>query len=172
MNPLDGRRGGILSGLLIFCLILWLMGVIVTRSVRVHTSDGANGTDVSIDTPEGRLNIRARDRMNPDIVGVPTYPGAWATDNTGGAHFEWTPADGSRDKNLYAIGGEFRTNDSVRQVVEFYRKQLPNVMIVSERDESTRLEYREGGLKRIISISDDDGETRIGVASIGGRASN
>ena len=172
MKPLKRQRGGILSGLLVLCLVLWLMGVIVTRSVRVHTADGAHGTDVAIDTPAGRLNIRARDRMNPDIVGVPIYPGARPTDNTGGANFEWTPRDGSRDKNLYVVGGEFRTRDSVRKVVEFYRNELPNVMIVSERGEWTRLEYRDGGIKRIISVSDDDGETRIGVASVGGRASN
>jgi hypothetical protein len=70
------------------------------------------------------------------------------------------------------LGGEFRTKDSAAQVVEFYRKQLPGLLIVSERDRSTRLEYVEGGIRRIVSIREENGETRIAVASIGGRASN
>ena len=130
-----------------------------------------NGTDVAIDTPGGRLNIRAHDHMNPAINGVPVYPGSYRADD-GGANIEWMSKDGNSDKNLYVIGGEFRTNDSVSQVVDFYRKQLPSLMIVSRRDESARLEYKDGGMQRIISIEEHHGETRIGVASIGDRASN
>ena len=56
--------------------------------------------------------------------------------------------------------------------MEFYRRQLPNLLIVSKKDHNTELEYREGGIKRIISIHEKNGETRIGVAAIGGRESN
>lgn len=45
-------------------------------------------------------------------------------------------------------------------------------MIVDEDDRSTRLEYKKGGIQRIVSIEEKNGETRIGVASAGGRASN
>ena len=176
MTDPDSRRGGIISGLLVAGTMIFLMllvaGVIVTRTVRVHTADGANGTDVAIDTPGGRLNIRTRDRMNPAVVGVPVYPGAYRTNDSGGANIEWRSRTGDSDKNLYVVGGEYRTRDSAPDVVEFYRRQLPSLMIVSEDNRSTRLEYKEGGIKRIISISEKNGETRIGVASIGGRASN
>lgn len=169
------RHGGVISGLLVAGMVvflaLWAVGIIVTRTVHVRTINGENGTDVAIDTPGGRLNIRARDHMNPAINGVPVYPGAYREDD-GGANFEWTSKDGDSDKNLYVIGGEFRTRDSASQVVDFYRRQLPSLMIVSRDNQSTRLEYRDGGIRRIISIDEHDGETRIGVASIGGRASN
>lgn len=175
MKSSASRRGGIISGLLfagmIVFLAMLLAGVVVTRTVRVRTHDSAEGTDVAIDTPGGRLNIRARDHMNPAVAGVPVYPGADRVSD-GGANFEWNSKDGAIDKNFYAVGGEFRTPDSASQVVEFYRRQLPSLMIVSERDRSTRLEYKEGGVQRIISIREKNGETRIGVASIGGRESN
>jgi hypothetical protein len=109
--------------------------------------------------------------MNPAITGVPIYPGAYRAKD-GGANFEWSSKDGASDKNVFVIGGEFRTKDSASQVVEFYRKQLPSLMIVSEDDKSTRLEYKEGGIRRIISVNEKWGETRIGIASIGGRESN
>lgn len=171
----DSRHGGIISGLLfagmVVFMALFLVGVVVTRTVHVRSVNSENGTDVAIDTPGGRLNIRAHDHMNPAINGVPIYPGAYRADD-GGANIEWMSKDGNSDKNLYIIGGEFRTNDSVSQVVEFYRKQLPSLMIVSRRNESARLEYKDGGMQRIISIEEHHGETRIGVASIGDRASN
>jgi len=176
MKPFDSRHGGIIAGLLFAGMMVFLAmlvaGIIVTRTVRVRTTDGTNGTDVSIDTPGGRLNIRARDHMNPALAGVPIYPGAHRTDDSGGANIEWSSADGATDKNLYVVGGEFRTKDSTSDVVEFYRRQLPSLMVVTERDRTTRLEYKEGGIRRIISIAEKDGETRIGVASIGGRESN
>jgi len=178
MKHSDPRRGGIISALLFagmtVCLVLLLAGVIVTRTVRVRTSDGENGTDganIAIDTPAGRLNIRAHDHMNPAITGIPVYPGAYRASD-GGANIEWRSEDGNQDKNLYVVGGEFRTRDSVSDVVAFYRRQLPSLMIVSRTNRSTDLEYKEGGIRRIISISERGGETRVGVASIGGRASN
>lgn len=176
MKTSPSRRGGIISGLLFAGLMVFLAmlvaGIVVTRSVRVKTTDGRNGADVAIETPAGRLNIRARDHMSPALTGVPVYPGAYRTNGSGGANIEWSSADGNTDKNLYVVGGEFRTKDPASDVVEFYRKQLPSLMIVSERDRTTRLEYKQGGIKRIISINEKNGETRIGVASIGGRESN
>ena len=175
MQHPDSRHGGIISGLLfagmVVCMALFFTGVVITRTIHIRSVDYEKGTDVAIDTPGGRLNIRAHDHMSPAINGVPIYPGAYRADD-GGANIEWTSSDGNSDKNLYIIGGEFRTTDSVQQVVEFYRRQLPSLMIVSRRNESARLDYKDGGLQRIISIEERHGETRIGVASIGDRASN
>jgi len=170
------RRGGVISSLLLagFVVILLLVcaGVIVTRTVHVKSTDGANGTDVAIETPAGRLNIRTRNHMDPSLAGVPVYPGARRMNDSGGANIEWNPADGGPEKGLYAVAGEFRTGDPASRVVEYYRNQLHTLTIVSERDRTTRLEYKEGGIQRIISIREKNGETNIGIASIGGRESN
>jgi hypothetical protein len=176
MKCSDSRLGGIISGLfsaaLIVLLVIVIGGIFVTRTIRIHETKGINGSDVAIETPEGRFNIRTRDNMNPAITGVPIYPGASRTKDSGGAQIEWSSNKGETDKNLYVIGGEFVTRDSASKVVEFYRNQLPNIMIVSKTGESTRLEYEQGSLQRIISIDESGGETRIKVASIGTRASN
>jgi hypothetical protein len=175
MDHAHSRQGGIISGLLFVGMVVFMAifvaGVVITRTVHVRSIDNENGTDVAIDTPGGRLNIRARDHMNPAITGIPVYPGSYRASD-GGANIEWTSKDGDSDKNLYVIGGEFRTKDSVSQVVDFYRQQLPSLMIVSRDFRSTHLEYKEGGLRRIISIEEHGDETRIAVASIGDRASN
>ena len=169
------RRGGIISGLFFAVLVcfcaVFVAGVFVSRTVRVRSTDMRNGTDVSIDTPGGRLNIRARDHMDPSMAGVPVYPGAWRVKDGGGANIEWD-SDTGGDRTLTVVGGEYRTKDSLPRVVEFYRNQLSNLLIVSEGRRAMRLEYKDGTIKRIIAIHEENGETRIGVASIAGRESN
>ena len=180
MSRKDPRHGGIIAGIFLAVVMVGLCvvigGVILTRSIRVHTietGDGAHvNANIAIDTPGGRLNIRSHDHMSAAAAGIPIYPGATRTNDQGSANIEWTSKDGSTDKSLYVFGGEYRTPDSVKRVVDFYRHELPALLIVSDHDETTRLEYKDGGIKRIISIRDDDGETRIGIASVGGRESN
>jgi len=171
----DSRQGGIIAGLffagMVVFFALLLAGVVVTRTVHVRSADGDHRTNVDIDTPAGRLYIRAGNNMNTSTDGVPVYPGAFSVKN-GGANFEWNSKDGDSDKSLSVIGGEFRTSDSVSQVVDFYRRQLPSLMIVSRHSGYVRFEYKDGGFRRIVSIEDHGGETRIGFASIADRASN
>jgi hypothetical protein len=171
----NSRHGGVISGLLFAGLVvftaMFLVGLVAIQSIHVRGGHNEDGSDVAIDTPGGRLSIRTRDHMNPAVAGIPVYPGAYRADD-GGAHIEWTSQDGAEDKNLYVVGGEFRTKDPAWKVVDFYRGQLPSVMIVSRSNRGTRLEYKDGGIQRIISIDEREGETHIGVASIAGRASN
>jgi hypothetical protein len=170
------RRGGIISTLIFACLILGLAavvgGIVVTKNIRIRSGSGAHGHDVAIETPGGRLDIRTRETMNPALAGIPIYPGATPLhDSGGGANIEWTSADGGGD-SLYVMAGEFRTQDSARDVLDFYRRQLPSLLIVSEKGRDTDLEYHKGGIRRIISIREKHDGTRIGVATIGGRESN
>lgn len=172
MQPARSRRGGILSALIFVLLIVGLAavvgGIVVTKSIRVRTGSH----DLAIETPGGRLDIRTHETMDPALAGIPIYPGATRVpDSGGGANIEWNSADGNGD-SLYVIGGEYRTRDSVRDVLDFYRRQLPNLIVISEKKRHTELEYRKGGIRRIISIREKHDETRIGVATIGGRESN
>jgi hypothetical protein len=70
------------------------------------------------------------------------------------------------------MAGEYRTQDSAREVLNFYRRQLPSLIVIKERDRGTDLEDRKGGIRRIISIHEKHDGTHIGVATIGGRESN
>ncbi len=172
MQSARGRRGGIISALIFVCLIIGLAtivgGIVVTKSIRVHGSHH----DLAIDTPGGRLDIRTHETLDPALAGIPIYPGAMrVSDSGGGANIEWSSADGDGD-SLYVMAGEYRTRDSARDVLDFYRRQLPNLIVVKERGRDTDLEYRKGGIRRIVSIREKQDGTRIGVATIGGRESN
>lgn len=172
MQSTRSRRGGIISALLFVCLIIGLAavvgGIVVTKEIRVRTG----GHDLAIETPGGRLDIRTHETMDPALAGIPIYPGATrVSDSGGGANIEWRSADGDGD-SLYVMAGEYRTHDSARDVLNFYRRQLPNLIVIKERDRDTDLEYRKGGIRRIISIREKHDGTRIGVATIGGRESN
>ena len=172
MQSIRSRRGGIISALIFVCLIVGIAaivgGVVVTRTIRIHTGHH----DLAVETPGGRLDIRTHENMDPALAGIPVYPGATLVSDSGGdANIEWSSADGNRD-GLYVMGGEYRTQDSAREVREFYRRQLPNLIVTKEKGRDTDLEYRKGGITRIISIREKHDGTRIGVATIGGRESN
>lgn len=177
MQSARSRRGGIISTLLFICLIVAIAaaisGIVVTKNIRIRTDTGVSGHDVAIETPGGRLDIRTHETINPALAGIPIYPGATRiSDSGGGANIEWTSQDGHDDNSLYLMAGEFRTSDSTRDVLDFYRRQLPNLIVLSEKEHHTELEYRGGGIRRIISIRETDDGTRIGVATVGGRESN
>lgn len=90
MKPVR-NRGGILSGLLFTFVALIALAVIggfyVVRNVRVETTHRRGGDDVSIDTPGGRFQIRAHEDIDPLAAGVPIYPGATRTKDSGVATF-------------------------------------------------------------------------------------
>lgn len=173
----DPRRGGILSSLLFTCLALMLLaafaGMYVLRNVRVDTTHAVGGgDDVSIRTPGGSFRIRAHEKLDPASLGVPLYPGAIRTKDSGGASFEWSSEDGGDDKAFAVAGASMITQDSPDKVLSFYKSQLPNWIVVNERGGATRLELREGGFRRIVAIHEKRDGTHIGVATVGAPGSN
>jgi hypothetical protein len=172
----DGRRGGILFGLLLAALgtvcLLMFIGMYIAHNVKVETTSRRGGSDVSIDTPVGHLDVRARDHLDPAALGVPVYPGSHRAKDSGGATVEWIPNDGHDSGGVSVAGAELITSDSAGKVVDYYRSQLPNWMIVRERDGEIRLELEKGGYKRIVAIHEKGDGTHIGVARVGEPAAN
>jgi hypothetical protein len=170
------RNGGILAGLLFTGLAIIFLaviaGIVIARNVRIQTHDRNNGGEVSIDTPGGHLSIRGREYSDPKLTGIPMYPGARQLKDGGGAVFEWTSDDGATEKGFSVVGAEMFTRDPASEVISYYRDKLPNLMVIRERNGTTRLEYKEGGYKRIIAIHEKSDGTHIGVASVGEPASN
>jgi hypothetical protein len=176
MKGRNSRRGGILfgllmSGLLIVCLMI-AGGMFIARNIRVETATRIGGDYVSIDTPAGHFSVRAHDKSVSPAEDVPIYPGARRTKDNGGAEFEWESSNGKRDGGFSVSATEMITPDPAGEVVNYYRNQLPNWVIVNERDGAVRLELRKGGYKRIIAIHERNDGTHIGVASVGEPASN
>jgi hypothetical protein len=171
------QRGGIiagllLSGLLVVCLII-AGSIFIARNIRVQATARNGGDDVTIETPVGHLSVRAHEKAGATETDVPLYPGAWSARKSGGdAVVEWTSNDGHNDRGFSVTASEMVTSDSVDKVVDYYRAQLPNWMVVKENGGAVRLELRDGGYKRFIAIHERHDGTHIGVASVGEPASN
>src|SRR5258707_123596 len=78
----------------------------------------------------------------------------------------------STHKEFTVMGAEYSTDDSIDKVKEFYHRELPHWMISKSRHGNLQMEFTEEGYKRIVSIHEQDGKTRIGLASVGEPASN
>jgi hypothetical protein len=174
----DLQRGGILVGLLLSALaglcLLVIGGIYLASNIRVHTAERAGSADVSIETPAGHFSVRAHERAGSVAAGVPLYPGARKTrdSNGGDAVVEWSSSNGKDDHGFAVSASEMVTDDALDKVVDYYKSQLPNWVIVHKSRGETRIELAEGGYKRIIAIHERRDGTHIGVASVGEPASN
>ncbi|MFN7994231.1 MAG: hypothetical protein U0Q18_11540 [Bryobacteraceae bacterium] len=167
-------HGGVLGGLLLTILILSALGfaalvatgLFVFHHVRFKETAAAGG--MTLETPFGSVRIRDR---NAEFhrLGLPVYPGSVREKDPKMASLE---VDfGERHHGIRLRAAEYRTSDSVGKVTEYYRHRFPH-WLLSEREHGIRLEFTEGGYRQIVAIRDDDGETRIGLASVGDGASN
>lgn len=73
---------------------------------------------------------------------------------------------------MSVAGATLFTTDSPARVEEFYRGQLPDWLVVTQRDGSTRFEHKKGGVHQIVAIHTKSDGTHIGIAAIGQPASN
>ncbi len=158
-------KGLLAAALALVCLAVIAVSYIVPN-IRVRKQDTAEGGRVRVETPFGSVKVDARKDIGADIGSVPIYPGAEREKKgSGGAmvDLQW----GSGEKQLSFAASEYTTHDSVSEVRQWYRNQLPN-WHVTEKE----LVHVEGNLKRIISIKERDGRTRIGIATIGEPGAN
>jgi hypothetical protein len=174
----ESQRGGVLFGLLLSAMavmcLLFVGGIYLASNIRVHTTERAGGADVSIDTPGGHLTVRAHEKAGAAATGVPLYPGARSIKEShgGDAVVEWSSSNGRDDHGFSVSATEMVTTDSLGQVVDYYKGQLPNWLVVQESRGGTRIELAEGGYKRIVAIHERHDGTHIAVASVGEPASN
>lgn len=179
MQSSRSKRGGALAGLLLGFLILaalavvgvFLAGMYVADNIHVQKHRGANGETVEVETPIGSMRVQEHKKLDPKLIGVPLYPGAVREDTEGGAASFDFGYDSSH-KEFTVLAAEYSTSDSVEKVKEYYHRELPHWMITHSRIHGLHMEYTEEGYKRIVAISEKDGRTHIGLASIGEPAAN
>lgn len=122
---------------------------------------------IEIPTPQGTLRMGETSSETPtDVGGVPVYPGAKALAGGGQLSFG--------DK-FQISGQEFETDDSVDQVVSFYKGKYSTELTAVEGDGHHRLSINTGTSREPhmvtidVSSDSDSGKTKIGMSYIGGR---
>jgi len=175
--PRDHRRGGALAGIILMVLVLGALGIVtlvgagfcLASHVR-FTETSARG-ETTVETPFGTVRVRDNARLDPKHMGVPIYPGAIREDDSrklASFRFDF----GDVHKAFAVSAAEYRTSDSVDRVTDFYRDQLPHWLISQKENGGMQLSFTKHGYKRLVAIYEDDGETRIALASMGEPASN
>jgi hypothetical protein len=175
--PRNGRRGGALAGIVLMVLMLGVLGIVALVGTGLYVADHVSVTEASardettVETPFGTVRVRDNARIDPKHLGVPIYPGAVREHDAhtlASLHFDF----GDIHKGFAVSAAEYRTSDSVDQVTDFYRGELPHWLFSQREDGRMQLSLTKHGYKRFVAIYEDDGETRIALASVGEPASN
>lgn len=176
--PGNYRRGGALAGIVLMVLMLSAIGIAALVATGLYVADHVSvtgfvdsGDETTIETPFGSVRVREHAKLDPKHLGVPIYPGAVREDGSrklASFHFDF----GDVHKAIAISAAEYRTSDSVDQVTEFYRDQLPHWLISQKENGGMQLSLTRHGYKRLVAIYERDGETRIALASVGEPASN
>jgi hypothetical protein len=174
-NP---RRGGAIVGIILTVLVLGALGIVTLIGTGVYVADhvrvtegNSRGEITTVETPFGSVRVRESARFDPRHMGVPIYPGAVRQDDSrklASFHFDF----GDVHKGFAVSAAEYRTSDSVERVTDFYKGELPHWLISQNDDGRLRMSFTKGGYKRFVAIYEEDGETRIALASVGEPASN
>jgi hypothetical protein len=175
--PRNYRRGGALAGIVLIVLVLGVLGFVTLLSTGVYVAHHLRVTEndardeATVETPFGSIHVRDNDSLDPQHMGVPVYPGAYRERHArklASLRFDF----GDVHKAFALSAAEYRTSDSVDRVTDFYRNQLPHWLISQKDDGRMQFSFTRHGYRRFVCISEDDGETRIALASVGEPASN
>jgi hypothetical protein len=115
--------------------------------------------------------VQSHHKLDTKLIDASVYPGAICEDAHVVGKIVQLEYD-STHKEFSVMGAEYSTYDSIDKVKEFYHRELPHWIISKSRHGRVQMEYTEDGYKRIVAIHEQDGRTRIGLASVGEPASN
>lgn len=179
-QPVPPRKSGgalkvilIAVGVIVILIVIGIVGVglFIKKAVldNVSVKEGPGGkTEVTLNTPTGKLKIDSKSEITEEKLGVPIYPGARAEEGAGSISFS-----GEGDKSGTFGGASFTTTDSIDKVVEFYKSRLGSKVTVldttSEGKHSVILNVSAQNSWKTIAIEDSgNGVTKIAVSSIVG----
>jgi len=173
----NSRRGGIIAGFMLMVLVVGILGIAALVSTGLYVADhvrvteyGARG-ETTVETPFGSVHVRDNARFDPKHMGVPIYPGAVRDEDSrklASFRFDF----GDVHKAFAVSAATYRTSDSIDRVTDFYRSELPHWLISQKENGGLQLSFTRHGYRRFVAICEDNGETRIALASVGEPASN
>jgi len=143
------------------------VGYRAKKAVTDHIKIDEDGKVLEIPTPEGPITLGGTPAETPkEIGGVPVYPNATALGRGGQLSFG--------DK--FQMGGqEFETDDSVDDVLAFYREKYGSELNEVKSGDHYRLSVNTGTPQQPHSVTIDilpdaaSGKTKIVMAHLGGK---
>jgi hypothetical protein len=162
---------------MLMVLMLGVLGVVALVATgvfvadHVHVMDNDARGETTVETPFGSVHVRDNARFDPERLGVPIYPGAVREEDShklASFRFDF----GDVHKAFAVSAASYRTPDSIDRVTDFYRDRLPHWLISQKDNGGLQLSFTKHGYRRFVAICEDDGETRIALASVGAPASN
>ena len=130
------------------------VGYRVSRAIHV---DG-NGANMTLQTPEGKVNLNSSETFTASELGTDPYPGAQTT-------------RGGMKMNLPTgsmVMGSFLTSDSKQQVIDFYKGKFGSNTAVMDTADGAIVTFAKSKQESVMvtitaNPSRDSGKTRITI---------
>jgi hypothetical protein len=159
--------GGVLKVILVIVGVLLLFAVLISavvgyvgyRGYKAVKEEKAKLGDIQVDVPGGTGTATAGDATKiAQQMEVEVYPGAEA--QKGG---------GAVSMGGFSVAGvDFLTADSPSQVADFYKKQYPKAMVVSEGEDHYSIMVTTSKGMVTVAIQPYEGKTKISIARMTG----
>ncbi|MGD0292245.1 MAG: zinc ribbon domain-containing protein [Terracidiphilus sp.] len=130
------------------------VGYRVSRAVHINHS----GDQMTLQTPDGKINLNTSETFTAAELGTDIYPGAQST--SGGARLDLP--DGTM------VTGVFLTSDPEKQVADFYKGKLGSGAVVLESSEGAVISTNMGPKEAVVvtisaNSAEDKGKTRVTI---------
>jgi hypothetical protein len=144
----------------IVVLFMLVVGVIayigyrVSRSIHINSADG----QMTLQTPEGKVNLNSSETFTAAELGTDPYPGAQST--RGGMKMDLPTGS--------MVTGVYLTSDSKQQVIDFYKAKFGSGAMFMESSDAAVVSMNKSQQEAVVvtitaNSSRDSGKTRITI---------
>jgi hypothetical protein len=148
----------ILGVLLLFAvLISAVVGYVGYRGYKAVKEEQAKLGDMKVDVDTGTASAGDAAKIAQQME-VEVYPGAEAQKGGGAVSMG----------GFSVAGADFLTSDSPSQVADFYKKQYPKAMLVSEGEDHYSIMVTTSKGMVTVAVQPYDGKTKISIARMAG----
>ena len=148
----------ILGVLLLFAVIISaVVGYVGYRGYKAVKEEQAKLGDVKVDVDTGTATAGDATKIAQQME-VEVYPGAVAQKGGGAVSMG----------GFSVAGADFLTSDTPSQVADFYKKQYPKAMVVSEGEDHYSIMVTTSKGMVTVAIQPYEGKTKISIARMAG----
>jgi hypothetical protein len=163
-DPAKGGSGAlkvilIILGVILFFVILVsaVIGYVGYRGYKAVKAEQAKLGDMKVDVTTGAASAGDATKMAQEME-IEVYPGAEPQQGGGAVSLG----------GFSVAGANFLTSDSPSQVADFYKKQYPKAMMVSEGEDHYSIMVNTPKGMVTVAIEPSEGRTKISIARMAG----